>query len=60
MYGPGVNVMITLFCDFCQFSAKKIGVFLKNQYYDQIFAKTSCSLSKKRQYFRYFFGENIF
>jgi hypothetical protein len=36
---------------FCQFSAK-IGVFLKNQCYDQIFSKTSCSLSKKRQYFR--------
>jgi hypothetical protein len=26
---PGVNVIITIFCDFRQFSAKKIGVFLK-------------------------------
>jgi hypothetical protein len=34
---PGVDVMITIFCDFCQFSAKKIG-FFKNQCYDQIFA----------------------
>jgi hypothetical protein len=30
---PGVDVIITIFCDFCQFSAKKIGVFLKNQCY---------------------------
>jgi hypothetical protein len=29
--------MITIFGDFCQFSAKKIGVFLKNQCYDQFF-----------------------
>jgi hypothetical protein len=34
---PGVDVMITIFCDFWQFSAKKIGVFLKNQCYDQNF-----------------------
>jgi hypothetical protein len=34
----GADVMITIFCDFGQFSAKKIGVFLKNQCYDQIFA----------------------
>jgi hypothetical protein len=26
-----------IFCDFWQFSAEKIGVFLKNQCYDQIF-----------------------
>jgi hypothetical protein len=26
---PGVDVMIKIFCDFCQFSGKKIGVFLK-------------------------------
>jgi hypothetical protein len=30
----GVNVMITIFCDFGQFLAKN-GVFLKNQCYDQ-------------------------
>jgi hypothetical protein len=35
---PGADVMITIFCDFRQFSAKKIGVFLKNQCYCQIFA----------------------
>jgi hypothetical protein len=31
---------------------QKNGVFLKNQCYDQIFAKNKSSLSKKRQYFR--------
>jgi hypothetical protein len=34
---PGVDVMITIFCDFRQFSAKQIGVFLKIQCYDQNF-----------------------
>jgi hypothetical protein len=32
----GVDAMITVFYDFRQFSPKKIGAFLKNQYYDQI------------------------
>jgi hypothetical protein len=31
---PGVDVMITIFCDFRQFSAKKLAIFLKNQCYD--------------------------
>jgi hypothetical protein len=52
--------MITMFCDFCQFSAKIIGVFLKNQCYDHIFAKTSSSLSKNGNIFAKFFSENIF
>jgi hypothetical protein len=51
--------MITIFWDFCLFSAKKISVFLKNQCYDQIFAKTSSSLSKKANIFAKYFGENI-
>jgi hypothetical protein len=57
---PGVDVMITIFCDFWQFSAKKIGVFLKNQCYDQIFAKTSCSLSKKTPIFSLNVSAKIF
>jgi hypothetical protein len=32
---PGVDVMITIFCDFF---GEKIGVFLQNQCYDQNFA----------------------
>jgi hypothetical protein len=36
---PGIDVMITFFCDFCQFSAKKLAFFSKKQCYDQSFAK---------------------
>jgi hypothetical protein len=57
---PGVDVMITIPCDFCQFSAKKISVFLKNQCYDQIFAKTSCTWSKKTPIFLLNFSAKIF
>jgi hypothetical protein len=39
---PGVDVMITIFCDFClrflTIFGEKIGVFLKKQCYDQKFA----------------------
>jgi hypothetical protein len=50
--GSGVDVMITILCDFCNF-------FLKNQCYDQNFAKTSISLRKNANIFAKFFGENI-
>jgi hypothetical protein len=46
-----VDVMITIFCDFPPFSAKKIGVFLKYQCYDQLFSKFSFVLRQKRQFF---------
>jgi hypothetical protein len=46
-----------MICYFRQFSAKKIG--LKNLCYGHIFAKTSGSLSPKRQYFADFSGENL-
>jgi hypothetical protein len=49
---PGVDVMITIFCDFCLFSAKKLAFFSKANVMISIFAKTSSSLSKKRQFFR--------
>jgi hypothetical protein len=35
---PGVDVMVTIFCDFRPYSAKKIGIFLKNKCYDQNYA----------------------
>jgi hypothetical protein len=39
-YGhPGVDVMITSFCDFSKFFCEKIGVFLKYQCYVLIFLK---------------------
>jgi hypothetical protein len=34
----GVDVIITIFCDFGQFSPTKFAFFSKNQCYDQIFA----------------------
>jgi hypothetical protein len=37
MLPPGVDVMITIFCDFRQFLAKKLAFFIKNQCYDQNF-----------------------
>jgi hypothetical protein len=51
--------MITIFGDFCQFSAKNLTFFSKiNVMITFLGKKTSCSLSKKRQYFRQIFGEN--
>jgi hypothetical protein len=49
---PGVDVMITIFCDFCQFSAKKLAFFLKTNVMITISAKTNRSLIKKRKNFR--------
>jgi hypothetical protein len=46
---PGVDVMITIFCDFCQFSAEKMGFFSKTNVMMTIFAKTNSSLGKKRK-----------
>jgi hypothetical protein len=45
------------FSDFRQFSAEKIGVFLKDQCQEQVFALFSFALNKKPQ-FSPFFGEN--
>jgi hypothetical protein len=58
MVESGVDVMITIFCDFCQFSAKKWR-FLKNQYYDQIFGIIWLCYESKTPIFSQFFGENI-
>jgi hypothetical protein len=55
----GVDVMITIFCDFRQFSAKKLAFFSKNNVMITIFAKTISSLSKNANFFAKFFGENI-
>jgi hypothetical protein len=58
---PGVDVMLTIFCDSCQFLAKKLAVFFKNQCYDHNFCKkTSSSLSKKTPMFSLNFSGKIF
>jgi hypothetical protein len=51
--------MITIFCDFRQFSAKKLAFFSKTNVMITIFAKTSSILNQKRHFFANFFGENI-
>jgi hypothetical protein len=45
-YNAWVDVMITIFCDFCQFSVK-IGVFLKNQCHANFLAKFSAKIFLK-------------
>jgi hypothetical protein len=50
-FRPKLIRKMCIFCDFCQFG--KMAVFFKNQFNEQIFAKTSSSLSKNlAQYFR--------
>jgi hypothetical protein len=48
----GVDVIITIFCDFYPFSAKKLAFFSKTNVMITIFAKTSFVLRQKRQFFR--------
>jgi hypothetical protein len=48
------------FMRFLQIFDEKIGVFLKNQCYDQIFTKSNRSLSKKRHHFRQIFRRKYF
>jgi hypothetical protein len=45
---PGVDVMITIFCDFYPFSAKKLAFFSKTNVMITIFAKFSFVSSQKR------------
>jgi hypothetical protein len=56
---PGVEFMITIFCDFPQFSAKILAFFQKPMLYDQFFSKFGFVLSQKRQFLAKFFCENI-
>jgi hypothetical protein len=55
-----MDVMIIIFGVFCQFSAKKLAFFSKTNVMITIFAKTSISLSKKRQFFRQIFRRKYF
>jgi hypothetical protein len=58
---PETHFMITIFCDFCQFYAKTLAFFLKNNdRYDPLSAKFSSVLHQKRQFFRRFFLQKIF
>jgi hypothetical protein len=51
--------MITTFCNFYPFSAKKLAFFSKTNVMITIFAKTSFVLRQNANIFAKFFGENI-
>jgi hypothetical protein len=57
--GPGVDVMITIFGDFSQFSAKKLAFFLNTSAMITFLSKFAFVSSQKRHFFAKFFGENI-
>jgi hypothetical protein len=46
-----VDVLITVFCDFCKFPAKKIGAFLKNQCCDPLFGEFRSVLLHHKRHF---------
>jgi hypothetical protein len=52
--------MITSFCDFCQFSAKKLEFFSKTNVMIKILHTLAMFRVKNDNFFAEFFGENIF
>jgi hypothetical protein len=58
-FEPGVDVMITIFYDFRQFSAEKIGVFSKTNVMVKILHNLALFWVKNANFFAEFFGENI-
>jgi hypothetical protein len=55
----GVYVMITIFCDFCQFSAKILAFFSKTNAMIKFLQKVAAVWTKNANIFCKFFGENI-
>jgi hypothetical protein len=51
--------MIPIFCDFRQFSAKKLAFFSKTNGMIKFLRKLSFVLSQKRPFFAEFFGGNF-
>jgi hypothetical protein len=57
----GVDVMITIFCDYWPYSAKKLALFSKTDVMINCLQKLAvCSVSENANIFDNFFGENIF
>jgi hypothetical protein len=56
---PGVDVMITIFCDFRQFSAQKLAFFSKNNVTIKFTQKLAVVGTKNANIFAKFFDENI-
>jgi hypothetical protein len=57
---PGVDVMITIFCDFRQFSAKKMAFFSKSSVMINVFQNLAFFETKTPIFSLNFFGKNIF
>jgi hypothetical protein len=55
----GVDAMITFFCDFCQFSAKKLAFFSKTYVMIKILHNFALFWVKNANFFAEIFGENI-
>jgi hypothetical protein len=58
-YQAGVDVMITIFCDFFPIFGEKIGVFSKTNVMINFFQNLALSRVKNANFFAKFFGENI-
>jgi hypothetical protein len=56
---PRVDVMITIFCDFCQFSAKKLAFFSKTYVMIKSLHNLALFWAKNDNFFEKIFGENI-
>jgi hypothetical protein len=52
---PGVYVMITIFCDFSQFSAEKLAFFLNTNVMINFFQNLALFRVKNAKFFRNFF-----
>jgi hypothetical protein len=55
----GVDVIITIFCDFSKFSAKKFAFFSKTYVMIKILHNLALFWVKNANFFAEFFGENI-
>jgi hypothetical protein len=55
----GVDVMITIFCDFSKISAKKLAFFLNTNVMINFFQNLALFRVKNAIFFSKFFGENI-
>jgi hypothetical protein len=56
----GVNVLITIFCDFSPIFGEAVGGFLKDQCYDYLFSNICCICSQTCQFFPPTFSANFF
>jgi uncharacterized Fe-S radical SAM superfamily protein PflX len=55
----GIDVMITIFCDFCQISAKKMAFFSKTNVMIKILDNLALFGVKNANFCAEFFGQNI-